>query len=994
MKKFIYILAIIITQNIFAQPPSIVDPTPLLVCDTDGNGFESFNLLSKNTEILGSLNPLEFSVTYHSGSIATAFLNINTLVSPFVNTTSGSQTVFVRVQNNSNSSSFATTSLQLIANTIVINNNIPAYAIYENPFDGFATFDLASRNGLVSTNTNHQITYFTTQADAFNATNQITNPTSFTGSNLQTIWFRVTDSVTNCFTVGSYLLKVFDSSVVVNIPDPKFKARLLAASPTELIAMSSPNTWITLDANNDGEIQVTEALEVTYFRLSGFLLQENQKINSLVGINAFTNLSRLDCSNNLLQSINIDSLVNLQYLACSFNNLSSLTLQNFSNLEELNCGGNPLSSLNLVSIPNLKILDCSATLLTSLDVTQFTNLNNLSCSNSLLTSLNVTGMPNLGSINCSFNQLTTVNLVDLTALVMLDMSNNQLTSLNLQNTPNIGELYLNNNLLTTLNFTALNNLQILRCNNNLFTTLDIEPLTIIQEFRCSENSLLETIFTKNGIQEFIWAANCPNLEYICADESQIQSIQSGFAGVSNDCVINSYCTFLPGGNYNSIIGNIIMDANSNGCNASDLPQPNIRVNINDGTNQGATFSSNSGNYGFYTQTGNFSITPSIQNPSWFNITPNTATVAFIEANNQVVTQNFCIAPNGFHPDLEIVISPIFPSRPGQDAVYQVVYKNKGNQTLSQVDGITLNYNQNLMDYISSTASPTVNSLGQLKWSYANLIPFESRSFEVIFNINSTTETNPVNAGDVLQFNISILPIVADETPSNNTLVYNETVVDSFITNSITCVEGSNLPLSSIGDYLHYIINFENLGTDIADNIVLQMNVNEEQFEIDSLQMLNTSHSAYTRITNNIVEFVFENITLASGGHGNILLKIRTKSNLLNGAIVNNRANIFFDYNAPIDTGFENTTFQALSNSSFNKDNSIVIYPNPTNKLINIKCDTTIKFIELFDVQGRILVTKMISENSEVLDISDKANGIYFLKITSEKGSKVEKFIKE
>ena len=49
---------------------------------------------------------------------------------------------------------------------------------------------------------------------------------------------------------------------------------------------------------------------------------------------------------------------------------------------------------------------------------------------------------------------------------------------------------------------------------------------------------------------------------------------------------------------------------------------------------------------------------------------------------------------------------------------------------------------------------------------------------------------------------------------------------------------------------------------------------------------------------------------------------------------------------------------------------------------------------MFDVQGRILVTKMISENSEVLDISDKANGIYFLKITSEKGSKVEKFIKE
>jgi Leucine-rich repeat (LRR) protein len=995
MKKLIYIIGLIISQYVIAQPPSIVDPTPLSVCDANSDGYESFNLTSKNTEILGSLNPLEFSVSYHSGSIAAAFLNINTLVSPFVNTTSGSQTVFVRVQNNSNSSSFATTSLQLIVNTIAINNNIPAYAIYENPFDGFANFDLTSRNGLVSTITNHQITYFTSQADAFNATNQIATPTSFMGSNLQSIWFRVTDSVTNCFTIGSYVLKVFDSSVVVNIPDPKFKARLLAASPTELIAMSSPNTWITLDANNDGEIQVTEALEVTYFRLSGFLLQENQKINSLVGINAFTNLSRLDCSNNLLQSINVDSLVNLQYLACSFNNLSSLTLQNFSNLEELYCGGNPLSNLSLQSIPNLKILDCGETLLTSLDVTQFNNLIILDCRNSLITNLNVTGLANLQTLNCLFNQLTTLNLAGLNSLGAMDVSNNQITSISLQQAPNLGEITLNNNQLTSLDVNGLNYVLILRCNNNLFTTLDIEPLTDIQEFRCSENSLLETIFTKNGIAEFIWAANCPNLEYICADETQIQGIQALLNpwNVPN-CVINSYCTFLPGGNYNSILGTVLMDANSNGCNSSDLPQPNIRVNINDGTNQGATFSSNTGNYGFYTQTGNFSITPSIQNPSWFTISPNNATVVFDQANNQVVTQNFCIAPNGFHPDLEIVISPIFPSRPGQDAVYQIVYKNKGNQTMSMIDGISLTYNQNAMEFISATSVPTVNSAGNLKWSYLNLIPFESRSFEIKFNINGTTDANPVAVNDVLQFSASILPITNDESVSDNTFIYNETVVDSFITNSITCVEGLNLPLSSIGDYLHYIINFENLGSATANNIVLQMDVNEEQFEIDSLQMLNTSHSTYTRITNNIVEFVFENITLASGGHGNILLKIRTKSNLLNGAIVNNRAGIFFDYNAPIDTGFENTTFQALSNSGFTKDNSISIYPNPTKNAINIKCDTTIKSIELFDVQGRILVTKMISENSEVLDISDKANGIYFLKITSENGSKVEKLIKE
>jgi hypothetical protein len=920
MKKLFYIIALLLSQYVIAQPPSIVAPTPLQLCDDNNNGFESFDLISKNSEILGTLNPTQFTVSYHI-SFIDAFQNNNSISSPFVNTIPNNQTVHVRVQSNANPSSFSTTSLELIVNTLAVNSPIPYYAIYENPFDGVGTFNLTSRNGFITSNVGYQISYFLLQSDAQNGTNEINNPTAFVGNHLQTIWFRVTDSVTNCFSVGSYVLKVFDSSVVVNIPDPIFKARLLASSTTNQVAGVGAGIWFAADANSDGEIQVAEALEITFLRLSGFVLSDSEKISSLEGINSFSNLIHLECQYNLLQTLDLGSLPNLFYLACSYNNLTSLNLQNFSNLEILYCGFNPLSSLNLQFLPNLKSLDCSTTLLTSLDVTPFTNLNNLTCSNSQLTSLNVTGLPNLGFIQCDFNQLTTVNLQGLSNLGYLSVTNNQISSLNLQQAPNLGNVILNNNLLTSISVEGLNFLNTFECNNNLFTTLSIESVTdYFQVFRCSENSLLETLFVKNGINEFIWAANCPNLEYICADESQIQSIQAGFAGISNDCVVNSYCTFLPGGNYNSIIGNIIMDANSNGCDASDLPQPNIRIDINDGTNQGATFSNNSGGYGFYTQDGDFTVTPSIENPSWFTISPNNTTISFDESDNQVVTQNFCIAPNGLHPDLEIVISPIFPSRPGQDAVYQIVYKNKGNQTLSQTDGISLDYNQNAMEFISTTFTPSVSNLGNLKWSYANLIPFESRSFEVKFNINGTTDANPVAINDVLQFIVSILPTTSDETVSDNTFTYNETVVDSFITNSITCVEGTSLPPSSIGEYLHYIINFENIGTATADNIVLQMNIDDEQFEINTLQVLNTSHSCYTRVSGNIIEFVLQNIALETGGHGNVLLKIRSKSNLVTGDIVSKQANIFFDYNAPIQTTIENTTFQSLNNDEFEKDN--------------------------------------------------------------------------
>lgn len=48
MKKLFYIIALFLSQYVVAQSLSIVDPTPLQLCDTDNDGFESFDLTSKN----------------------------------------------------------------------------------------------------------------------------------------------------------------------------------------------------------------------------------------------------------------------------------------------------------------------------------------------------------------------------------------------------------------------------------------------------------------------------------------------------------------------------------------------------------------------------------------------------------------------------------------------------------------------------------------------------------------------------------------------------------------------------------------------------------------------------------------------------------------------------------------------------------------------------------------------------------------------------------
>lgn len=73
----------------------------------------------------------------------------------------------------------------------------------------------------------------------------------------------------------------------INIPDASLKTKLLAITPssTTIFAIGASGNWLDLDANNDGEIQVSEASLVHTLKIS-----QTNNITSLVGIEQFTNL--------------------------------------------------------------------------------------------------------------------------------------------------------------------------------------------------------------------------------------------------------------------------------------------------------------------------------------------------------------------------------------------------------------------------------------------------------------------------------------------------------------------------------------------------------------------------------------------------------------------------------------------------------------------------------------------------------------------------------
>ena len=109
----------------------------------------------------------------------------------------------------------------------------------------------------------------------------------------------------------------FVTAQIVNIPDANFKAALIAN--------------LSINTNGDGEIQVGEALATDSINVS------YKHILDLTGIEAFTKIIYLDCSYNMLSTLEISNNINLIKLRCSDNSINKLDVSNNVVLEIFNC---------------------------------------------------------------------------------------------------------------------------------------------------------------------------------------------------------------------------------------------------------------------------------------------------------------------------------------------------------------------------------------------------------------------------------------------------------------------------------------------------------------------------------------------------------------------------------------------------------------------------------------------------------------------------------
>ena len=456
---------------------------------------------------------------------------------------------------------------------------------------------------------------------------------------------------------------------------------------------------------------------------------------------------------------------------------------------------------------------------------------------------------------------------------------------------------------------------------------------------------------------------------------------------------------LTANDFNFIQGTIVFDLEGDGCDATDNPAQNIMITVSNEDHENSFITDNNGEYDLIVDGGGmYTITPQFNNPN-FTFDPPSVEVNFPEDSSPFL-QDFCLTPTTDQPDVSITTygSPI---RPGFDVQHILSFQNTGTEIM---DGtIVFNFDGDLMEYVSSSTPPDMQTTHSLIWNYTDLLPFSSRTINLVLNTNTPTDTPPVNIGDVLTFTASIDPIDGDITPEDNTYLRTTTVVGAYDPNDKTCIEGDQIAIEQVGEYLHYLLRFENLGTAEAINITVEDVIDTSRFDINTLTPLDASHSFITRIYDgNRVEFIFENINLPfddANNDGYVAFKIRTLPSLQIDDVIENFADIFFDYNAPVTTNTAQTTIvdEILNINDFqSSQNRITIFPNPFSNEVNISSKNNITHIVLYDISGKI-VYQLPFDNfpkQTVIDTSTLAHGLYFITVYDTNQKTSVKLIKQ
>jgi len=262
----------------------IYDPTPLIACDTDNDGFyNQFMLTDKDAEITNN-NP-DVTVSYHLTQ-SDADNGVGAISTPYANVEPYTQTIYVRVEDPANGCVLDTTLDLEVYDSPQIEEPAPL-ELCDDDDDEQAIFDLTQVEEEVLDGldpNSYTITYYDDEQEAEDGLDAITNIGSYENvSNPQTIWIRVTDpnTPTGCYSVVALELVVNPLPVAVQPSNLELCDDELSGSDTDEMSVFDLTVKESEITAGDNSIAVSWYETPTDLQLGNAIVDPTNYVNTI-----------------------------------------------------------------------------------------------------------------------------------------------------------------------------------------------------------------------------------------------------------------------------------------------------------------------------------------------------------------------------------------------------------------------------------------------------------------------------------------------------------------------------------------------------------------------------------------------------------------------------------------------------------------------------------------------------------------------------------------
>ncbi|PQJ32236.1 cell surface protein [Nonlabens arenilitoris] len=980
----------------------------------DQNNSACFDLNVNDFPALGTLSPNQYSVTYHISQVD-ADNNVNPLTSPYC--TSTSQPIFVRVHDITTGSGDTSQSFNLVISPAPPVFNLTPITGCDDDGDGFIDWDssavLAEIDATATPNIDSAFTeYYLTQQDALDRVNLIGFGANFsTTAAVSQVYVRtdffpsgcasasplqlITDP--NCFSIGnpSHLLQCADPGVQVCFDLTQHAGQIMANNnPTDF---SISYHLSDADANTD-----TSAISAP----NNYCINSNQIIYFRLEENA-TGAYRVGSFDLFINTYTYDNTVSLILDECDTDLNGNVDFDLTLIATQLNAGAilsyyeDPIDAQNetqAITNPSLYNLPVNS---------QFNTVyvrETVAGDCDLIYTIQLNAQGNCNNSYLCENALSLCDRIGQPFVNIADNSNAQLGNyypFSQSTGPrNPSWFYIPIETSGDLTIEVWQNTQ----PDFLGQDLDID-YALYGPFTTATGGCANGLTQANYV-DHSFSVNMPEI-------GQINNAQSGeyyllltsnFSNTAGFLKVEIGAGSTATVNCDGIRMQSILDVNLNGVvDATDVPFPlgifDWEKNMNGSVMQVVTPLSaytiydsdpaNSYDLGY-------NVIPAYA--SNYTVSPATYSAQSIPAGSGVTTRDFLVTPLAAYEDVVVYIIPQQQPRPGFTYKETVVYANLGTTPVA-TGQLQFSYDPQLsivaVDDPTAVINPTSVDL-----NYTNLLPFEYRTMEIEMQIPVIPN---INLGDILTNTASITPVANDITPLNNTSVSSQIVIGSYDPNDKMESRGAFINPSEFGpsDYFYYTIRFENTGTASAINVRVEDTL-DAQLDWSTLEMINSSHNYVMEQMEEQVVWRFDNILLPDsttdpvGANGYIYFKIKPLASS-EGTVIPNTAEIYFDFNPPIITNTFTSTFRTPLSIDEPAVVNFSLIPNPTSGIVQVNLQNAVldnAQVVLYDVRGRITLSRKLTNNNPQLDFTDLPAGIYIAELRNGDQTYTTKVVKQ